>query len=100
MVSVLCVCVCVLPGADWHCFSQAVISLMTSSKVVSDLRRNALHVVRQVAESGAGTPATAAPLICHAVRAAWCVFVKCGCGGDGGPSLGPGVDGRCMWPWG
>lgn len=50
---------------------------MTSSKVVSDLRRNALHVVRQVAESGAGTPATAAPLICHAVRVlvVVCVFV-------------------------
>lgn len=54
---------------DWHCFSKEVVAQIAANKVVADLRRNALHVVRQVAESGSGTSSNSAPLICHAVRA-------------------------------
>lgn len=43
---------------------------MAGNKVVADLRRNALHVVRQVAESGAGKSSTSSPLTFHAVRTA------------------------------
>eukprot|EP00903_Cladosiphon_okamuranus_P016857 g15545.t1 len=53
-------------GSDWHCFSKEVVAQIAANKVVADLRRNALHVVRQVAESGSGTASNSAPLICHA----------------------------------
>lgn len=42
--------------------------MVANNKNVADLRRNALHVVRQVAESGAGKISNPAPLIFHAVR--------------------------------
>ncbi|CAM9318137.1 unnamed protein product, partial [Ectocarpus sp. 12 AP-2014] len=53
-------------GSDWHCFSKEVVAQIAANKVVADLRRNALHVVRQVSESGSGTAVNSAPLICHA----------------------------------
>eukprot|EP00752_Nemacystus_decipiens_P004070 g3725.t1 len=53
-------------GSDWHCFSKEVVAQIAANKVVADLRRNALHVVRQVAESGSGTASNSAPLTCHA----------------------------------
>lgn len=58
---------CSLRTTDWHCFSKAVVSVLATNKVVADLRRNALHVVRQVAESGAGKSSVSAPLAFHAV---------------------------------
>lgn len=58
---------CVMPS-DWHCFSKSVVTVLAANKVVSDLRRNALHVVRQVAESGAGKSSVPSPLAFHAVR--------------------------------
>lgn len=53
-------------GSDWHCFSKAMVSLVSNNKVAADLRRNALQVVRHVADSGAGKASNSAPLVFHA----------------------------------
>lgn len=45
-----------------------MVSTLVSNKKVADLRRNALQVVRQVAESCAeGKPTSSSPLVFHAV---------------------------------